>query len=85
MTRHGPRWLVPAGSAAGIVLRDARIAAGVTQGQLARLARTQQSAISRIECGTISPTVETLERTLSAMGYTLILTATKEHHAETEP
>ena len=45
---------------AGELLRDARRRHGLTQRQLAIRARTSQAAISRIERGIVSPTVETL-------------------------
>lgn len=45
---------------AGELLRDTRKRHGLTQRQLAMRARTSQAAISRIERGLVSPTVDTL-------------------------
>lgn len=46
----------------------ARRASGLYQKEVARLAHTTQSAISRIETGHVDPTVGTLERILAAIG-----------------
>lgn len=51
----------------GEVLRRARKRNGVKQSELARRAGTTQSAISRIENGGRSPTVEYLEKLLGAL------------------
>jgi transcriptional regulator with XRE-family HTH domain len=59
----------------GKLLREARIRHGVSQQELARRARTRQSAISRIERGGVSPTVETLSELLSLLGEDLVLAA----------
>jgi transcriptional regulator with XRE-family HTH domain len=48
---------------------------GLTQGQLAARARTSQAAISRIERGLVSPSVETLRTLLDLMGEELVLDA----------
>ena len=50
---------------AGQLLREARERHGLTQRQLAIRARTSQAAISRIERGLVSPTIETLEKLLA--------------------
>jgi transcriptional regulator with XRE-family HTH domain len=47
----------------------------LSQQALALRAGTDQAAISRIERGEISPTVETVERLLAAMGEELRMTA----------
>jgi transcriptional regulator with XRE-family HTH domain len=60
---------------AGQLLRDARARHGLTQKQLAIRARTSQAAISRIERGLVSPTVETLEKLLAMMNEELVLDA----------
>lgn len=52
----------------GMMVREAREAAGLTQKGLAERARTAQSAISRIEMDRISPTVNTLERIVAITG-----------------
>ena len=58
--------------AAGL-LRDVRRRHGLTQRQLAARARTSQAAISRIERGLVSPTVETLATLLDLMGEQLVV------------
>ena len=52
----------------GELLRDARRRHGLTQGQLAARARTSQAAISRIERGLVSPSVETLASETQRLG-----------------
>jgi hypothetical protein len=52
----------------GELIRTTRIRRGLSQERLARRAGTQQSAISRLEAGEISPGVETLDLLLRAMG-----------------
>jgi transcriptional regulator with XRE-family HTH domain len=53
---------------AGDVLKEARRRHGATQQQLAIRARTSQAAISRIERGVVSPSVDTLGRLLDLLG-----------------
>lgn len=60
---------------AGQLLREARDRHGLTQRQLAIRARTSQAAISRIERGLVSPTIETLEKLLAMMNEELVLDA----------
>lgn len=60
---------------AGELLRDARRRHGLTQRQLAIRARTSQAAISRIERGVVSPSVETLGDLLWMMNERLVLDA----------
>jgi transcriptional regulator with XRE-family HTH domain len=60
---------------AGELLRDARRRHRVTQKQLAARARTSQAAISRIERGLVSPSVETLAKLLDLLGEELELGA----------
>lgn len=59
----------------GQLLREARRRHGLTQRQLAARARTSQAAISRIERGVVSPTVDTLATLLDLMGEELVLGA----------
>ena len=59
----------------GELLREARERHGVSQKSLACRAGTTQSAISRIERGGVSPTVETLSGLLSLLGEDLVLGA----------
>ncbi len=49
-------------------LIGARIESNLTQEQLAQASGIRQSNISRIENGTCSPTVETLQKLAAAMG-----------------
>ena len=58
---------------AGQLLRESRLRHGLTQKQLAIRARTSQAAISRIERGLVSPTVETLQRLLAMVNEELEL------------
>jgi len=55
------------------LLRSARLASGLTQAQLAQLARTSQSAIAAYEAGDRQPTVPVLARMLAAAGYRIVL------------
>lgn len=67
---------------AASLIRDARRRHGVSQRTLALRAGTDQAAVSRIESGRNSPSVETVERLLAAMGEELKLEATpmeREH------
>lgn len=59
----------------GALIREARLRHGIDQAELARRVGTAQPAISRIERDAISPTLETLNRLLEAMGETLSLRA----------
>lgn len=54
----------------GEVIRERRLAHGLTQAQLALRAGTTQTALSRLERGEISPTIATIERLLFVMGET---------------
>ena len=58
----------------GELVRLVRERHGVTQKELATRANTAQSAISRIECDRISPTVETLGALMRALEEELVLT-----------
>jgi len=55
-------------SSIGTLLRETRRRHRLSQRRLALRAGTDQAAISRIERGETSPTVETLERLMAAMG-----------------
>lgn len=55
----------------GALVREARRRHGFGQAELAKHLGTSQPAISRIEHDQVSPTVETLERILNALGETL--------------
>lgn len=52
----------------GELISAARARSGLSQERLARRAGTRQSAISRLETDEISPTVETLDLLMRAMG-----------------
>jgi transcriptional regulator with XRE-family HTH domain len=60
---------------AGELLRQTRQRHGLTQRQLAARARTSQAAISRIERGLVSPSVDTLAELLWLMNEELVLDA----------
>ena len=62
-------------SEAGNLVRELRLRRTMSQRELAELAGTRQAAISRIERGLVSPSVDTLERIVAAMGERLILAA----------
>lgn len=57
------------------LLRAARRRHGVSQAQLATRAGTTQSAISRIESGRVSPSINTLSSLLHLLGEDLVLDA----------
>jgi len=59
----------------GVLIRDARRAAGVSQADLARRSGTSQPAIARLEAGRGSPSIATVDRILRALGCTLELAA----------
>lgn len=52
----------------GIMLKQARESAGITQEELARRLKTKKTAISRIENHAEDIKLSTLERTASALG-----------------
>lgn len=53
------------------MLREARLRALLTQRGLATAARVPQSTVAKIETGTITPRVDTLDRLLEACGHGL--------------
>lgn len=55
------------------LVRDARLAAGLSQRALAQRAGTSQPAIARYERGVATPSWETLQRLLAACGQRLRL------------
>lgn len=57
--------------AAGSLIADARLRAGITQAELAARAGTAQSAIAAYEGGQRQPTLPTLYRILAAAGFDL--------------
>jgi transcriptional regulator with XRE-family HTH domain len=54
------------------LIREARLAAGLTMAELAERAGTSKPTVSRYENGLIDPRVETLERLLHACGRRLL-------------
>ena len=58
---------------AGELIRTTRTRHGLSQERLARRAGTRQSAISRLERDALSPSVETLDLLMTAMGERLQL------------
>jgi transcriptional regulator with XRE-family HTH domain len=62
-------------TSASALLREARARQGISQRRLALRAGTSQDAISRIERGVESPTVERLSRLLQVLGEHLELNA----------
>lgn len=65
----------------GAFLARNRKLAGLSQRELAERAFKHQSSISRIEMGHISPSLDTVDHLLRAMGRKLILTAGKAEDA----
>ncbi|HET7485125.1 MAG TPA: helix-turn-helix domain-containing protein [Solirubrobacterales bacterium] len=59
----------------GCLIRETRRRYGLSQVRLARRVGTKQSAISRLEADEVSPSVETLELLMRAMGERLELGA----------
>lgn len=53
------------------LLKNARTRAGLSQRELAKRADTSQSVVARIELGETSPSWDTLERLLTAAGFSL--------------
>jgi transcriptional regulator with XRE-family HTH domain len=66
------------------LLRSVRLRRGLTQAELALRAGTTQTAISRLERGDRSPSVETLRRLLVVMGEDLDL-RTRRLEGEHDP
>ena len=52
----------------GQLIRETRLRHGLSQARLALRAGTRQSAISRLEKDELSPSIETLENLMNAMG-----------------
>lgn len=62
----------------GVLLRQAREQAGVTQEDLARRTRTRKSAISRLENHAEDVRLSTLKRVAKALGKSLVIQLVKE-------
>lgn len=52
-------------------VREVRNQMGMSQGELAREVGLHREAVTRLEKGAISPTVDMLARTLEPLGYTV--------------
>jgi transcriptional regulator with XRE-family HTH domain len=52
----------------GPVLKEARLAAGLTQAEVARRLETTQSAVARLEAPGANPRFETFQRAIAATG-----------------
>lgn len=59
------------GDPVGQLIREARLARGLTQGELARRAGLVQSNVSRFEHDEVSPSISMLARIANAAGYDL--------------
>jgi ribosome-binding protein aMBF1 (putative translation factor) len=57
----------------GVLVRDARVAADLSQSKLAKRVGTSQSAIARLESGGAQPTIATLRRIATAIGVDLVI------------
>ena len=62
----------------GSLIRDARLADGLTQAQLARRLGITQPSVARLEAAGDEVSVATLQRALNAMGRSLVLHARKQ-------
>ena len=56
-----------------VLLRSARLQAGLTQSEMAARANMPQSSVGRIEAGLVSPSFATLARILDAVGFELVM------------
>jgi transcriptional regulator with XRE-family HTH domain len=69
----------------GQLLKETRERHGLSQRRLARRAGTTQAVVSRIEQGRASPSVDTLERLLGAMGWELDLRLRRSQWQDHDP
>jgi transcriptional regulator with XRE-family HTH domain len=65
----------------GLLVREARRRHRLDQAGLARRLGTSQAAISRIERDLVSPSIETLNRIMEAMGETMVVSTTPLNEA----
>ena len=65
---------VSANTNVAYAVTEARIKAGLSQAQLATKSNINQADISKIECGTANPSVNTLNRIAKALGANLSIT-----------
>jgi len=66
---------------AAVLIRRARLDAGLTLRDLARRASTSHSTLAAYESGRSSPTASTLDRVLRAAGYAVDVTLTPRSNA----
>ncbi len=57
----------------GVLVREHRLAAGLTQSDLAKRSGMSQPAIARLEAGGAEPTIATLRRIASALNIELVV------------
>jgi transcriptional regulator with XRE-family HTH domain len=72
-------------SEVGQLLKETRERHGLSQRRLARRAGTTQAVVSRIEQGAASPSVDTLERLLGAMGWEIDLRLRRSRWQDHDP
>jgi ribosome-binding protein aMBF1 (putative translation factor) len=70
---NGLRVVVSPQLAAKIAIRQARLAAGLTQAELAKRANVTQAMVARLEDPDHNPTLDTLDRVVRALGGELIV------------
>jgi transcriptional regulator with XRE-family HTH domain len=69
----------------GDLLRQTRERHGLSQRRLARRAGTTQAVISRIERGLASPSTDTVQRLLAAMGWELDMRVRRSRWQDHDP
>ena len=74
------KWYITYMASASALIRSARVAAGMTQAELAARAGLTQPAVARLERSGANPTVATLADVIAATGQRLIL-ATEQARA----
>jgi transcriptional regulator with XRE-family HTH domain len=57
----------------GVLVRESRMAAGITQTELAQRTGMSQPAIARLEAGGTEPTIATLRRIANALDIELVV------------
>ena len=57
----------------GVLVRESRITAGITQTELAQRTGMSQPAIARLESGGTEPTIATLRRVANALDIELVV------------
>jgi transcriptional regulator with XRE-family HTH domain len=67
----------------GVLIRDARLAIGIDQTELARRAGTGQGAVSEVERGVNGVTLWYLRRIVNALGFDLKITFERKNYETT--